>query len=60
MEKTIITFGNIESEKQTFRQHKRPISIKKNIDFNKIVVTNKVDFGKKVFKYFIGYKDAKK
>ena len=29
MEKTIITFGNIESEKQTFRQHKRPISIKK-------------------------------
>ena len=29
MEKTIITFGNIESEKQTFRQHKRPILIKK-------------------------------
>ena len=26
----------------------------------KIEVSNKVFFGKKVFKYFIGYKDAKK
>ena len=31
----------------------------KNIDINKIVVSNKVSFGKKGFKYFIGYKDAK-
>ena len=27
---------------------------------NKIVVSKKVCFGKKWFKYFIGYKDAKK
>ena len=40
-------------------QHKRPISIK-NIDINKIVVSDKVSFGKKVFKYFIGYKDTEK
>ena len=33
---------------------------KKNIDINKIVVSNKVSFGKKGFKYFIGYKDARK
>ena len=55
MEKTIIKFGDIEIEKQKFHQHKRPISIK-NIDINKIVVSNKVSFGKNVF---IGYKDDK-
>ena len=42
-----------------FLQHKRPISIK-NIHINKIVVPNRVSFGKKGFKYFIGYKDTKK
>ena len=31
-----------------------------NRDINKIVVSNKVSFGKKDFKYFFGYKDAKK
>ena len=31
-----------------------------NVDINKIVVSNQVSFGKKDFKYFIGYKDAKK
>ena len=31
-----------------------------SIDINKIVVSNKDYFGKKDFKYFIGYKDAKK
>ena len=45
-------------EKQKFHQHKRPILIK-NIDINKIVLSNKVSFGKKGFKYCIGYKNAK-
>ena len=45
-------------QKQKFSQHKEPISIKK-IGINKIVVSNKVYFGKQVFKYFIGYEDAK-
>ena len=40
-------------------KHKRPISIK-SININKIVVYNKVSFGKKGFKYFIDYKDVKK
>ena len=44
MEKTIIKFGDIETEKQKFHQLKRPISIK-NIDINKIAVSNKVCFG---------------
>ena len=45
--------------KQNFDHYKRSISIK-NIDANKIVVSSKVSFGKKVFEYFIGYKDVKK
>ena len=59
MKKTIIKFSDIEIEKQKFHQHKRAISIK-NIDINKIVLSNKVSFGKKGFGYLIGYKDAKK
>ena len=55
----IIKFGDIKIQKPKFHQHKRPISIK-NIDINEIVVSNKVSFGKKVFKNFTGYKDAKK
>ena len=30
-----------------------------NRDVNKMVVSNKISFGKKDFNYFIGYKDAK-
>ena len=56
MEK-VIKFGDIEIQKQNFHQHEGTISIK-NTDINKIVVSNKVPFGKKEFKYFIGYKDA--
>ena len=58
MEKTK-KFGDTEIQKQKFDQRKAPISIK-NIDINKIVVSNKVSFGEKAFKYFIGYKDGKK
>ena len=57
--KTVIKFGEIEIEKQKFHQCKRPISMK-NIDINKLVVLNKVSFCKNGFKYFMGYKDAKK
>ena len=59
MDKKIIKFDNTEIEKYKFQQHKSPISID-NIGIEKIVVSNKVSFGKKNFKYFIGYKDAKK
>ena len=59
LEKAITKLGDIEIEKQKFYRHIRPIS-RSNIDVNKIVVSNKVSFGKKGFKYFIGYKDAKK
>ena len=55
----MIKFGNTEIENQKFDQHKSFILVK-NIDINKIVVSNKVSFGKRSFKYFIGHKDAKK
>ena len=35
------------------------ISIK-DVDINKIVVSNKLPFGKQDFKYIIGYKDSEK
>ena len=41
-----IKFDDIEIQKQKFHQHKELISIK-NIDIKKIVVSNKVSFGKK-------------
>ena len=60
MEKASINFGDIEIQKQKLLQYKGPISIK-NIDINKVVITNMVSFGKKKeFAYFIGDKDAKK
>ena len=58
MKKPVIKFGDIEIEKQKSHQHKKTISIK-NMDIDKIVVSNKVSFSKKGFKYFIGYKDTK-
>ena len=49
----------LKSKKQKFHQNKRPILIK-NKDINKIVLYTKISFDEKGFKYFIGYKDAKK
>ena len=47
-----------EIKKFKFHQHKSPISTD-NIDIIKVVLSNKISFGKKDFQYFIGYKDAK-
>ena len=58
-EKTITKFGDNEIKKEKFHEHKGPISIK-NMETNIIIVSNRVSFGKKGFKCFIGYKDAKK
>ena len=59
MEKAVIKFGDTEIKKHKLHQYKRPTSIK-NMDINKVVVFNKISLVKKGFKYFIGYKDAKK
>ena len=57
MDKKGIKFDDTEEYK--FHQHKSLISVN-NIDIIKIIVSNKLPFGKQDFKYFIGYKDAKK
>ena len=57
--KTFIKFRDIVNQKEKSHQHKGLVSVK-NIDINKVVVSNKVSFSKKWFKYFTGYKDAKK
>ena len=59
MDKKIIKFDDTEIEEFEFHQHKSPILIN-DIDIDKIVVSDKLPFGKQDFKYFIGYKDAKK
>ena len=57
--KEIMMFGNIEVKKYKFHQYKSLMWIN-NKDISKIVVPSRVSFGKKDFKYFIGYKEDKK
>ena len=59
MDKKVIKFDDTEIEEYKYHQNKSPISIN-NVDINKIVVSNKLHFGKQDFKYFIGYKDSEK
>ena len=55
MSKTNLNFGNIEVKKIAFHNSKYPINIEK-VDIKKILMSNRVSHGKKVFKYFIYYK----
>ena len=48
--------GDIEVEKHNFHQHKILISIY-DVNIDRIVVSNKVRFGKRGFKCFIECKD---
>ena len=57
MDKKIIKFDDTEVEEFEFHEHKSPILIN-DINIDKIVVSDKLPFGKQDFKYFIGYKDA--
>ena len=54
MNKEILTFGNIEIEKNRFCRPKTPIFLK-DVDIEKVLVSNKISFGEKNYKYFIGY-----
>ena len=47
------------NRKTKIHQHKKTISIK-NIDIKKIIVPNRVCFGKKGFRYFTDNRDAEK
>ena len=50
MGKEIVTFGDIEIEKNKFYHYKRYWE-----DIEKALVSNKIPFGEKNYKYFIGY-----
>ena len=54
MDKEILTFGNIEIEKNTFYRYKSPIPLR-DVHINKVLVFNKISFDEKNYKYFIGY-----
>ena len=58
MDKRIVKFDETEIEKYQFHQYKRSVSVN-DIDTNKIVLYNKIPFGKQDFKYFIAYEDNK-
>ena len=59
MDKKVAKFGGTEIEKYKFHQHKSHFSIK-NIDINKLIISNQFSFCKKDFKYCVDYKQSKK
>ena len=54
MAKEILTFGDNEIEKYKFYYHKTPVFLK-DVDMEKVLVSNKISIGEKNFKYVIGY-----
>ena len=54
MGKEILTFGDTEIEKNNFYHNKTPFSLR-DVDIEKELVSNKISFGVKNYKYFIGY-----
>ena len=56
MSNEIIMLGNIYVEKHKFHQYENAISIY-DVNIDRIVVSSKVPFGKKCFKYITGYEN---
>ena len=54
MDKEALTFSYIEIEKNTFYRHKSLAPLW-DVDIEKILVSNKISFSEKKYKYFIGY-----
>ena len=54
MGKEILMFGDIEIEKNKFYWYKS-LAPRRSVDTEKLLVSNKISFGEKNFKYFIGY-----
>ena len=52
MDKEILTFGATDIEKNKFYHHKSPILLK-DVRIKKVLVSNKISFGEKNYKYFI-------
>ena len=58
MGKDILRFGYNEIEKNKFYRHKSPISLK-DVDIQKVLVSNKNSFGEKNYKIAYLYNDHK-
>ena len=56
MGKGILTFGNTEIEKQEFTPTNNKLFLK-DVDIDKILLSNKTSSGEKNYKCFIGYLD---
>ena len=54
MGQEILMFGDNEIENSKFYRHKTPILLK-DVDIEKVLVSNKISFGGKDYNYFIGY-----
>ena len=54
MGKKFLAFGDIEIEKNEFYPNKILIPLR-NVDIEKVSVSNKISFCEKYYKYFIGY-----
>ena len=54
MGKQSLTFRDIEIEKNKFYRHKTPISLR-HVDIEKVLASDKIYFGEKNYKHFIGY-----
>ena len=53
MVKETLMFENIEIEKKNYH-HQNPVPLM-DVGIEKILVSNKISFGEKKYKYFIGY-----
>ena len=47
-------FGDIKIEKNELYRHKSPIFLR-DVDIEKVLVSNKIFFSEKDYRYFIGY-----
>ena len=55
MHKESLIFGDTGIEKRKFFHDKNPVLIE-DVDIGEILIPNKVSFGTKGYKYYIGYK----
>ena len=54
MSKEVLTFGDIEIEKNMFYRHKSSSPLN-DVDIEKVLVSTKISSVEKDYKYFIGY-----
>ena len=59
MSKTNLSFNDTEVKKGAFYNSKYPININK-VDIEKTVISDKISYGMKGFKYYICYKNDEK